>query len=449
MDLGKTQLKILSFVQKDFKFHLKKNIDLSKNSFFYYALWGNCIGFEKLKLFLKGKTKFLSFFKVYFKDIFSICFGHDFEIFNFSASNKRKIILISSASKSNFYKDGSYTDRYFQINSKDFKNIIFYLDYLDKDLPERLDENIVLFRLKKTSVLIGIFSFIMYFFKNFIKVISFKGSVSEFTSQTIRAENLFQKISSLENITHFEKLILPYEGQPFQQFFVKEAKKINKDLLAIGYDHSAPHSLPFHLFYRDGAPDLLYMNGQSQIDHLISYQNWPKNKIKLIPSLRYQNTDQSDFSNTIFLPYQIFNIEIVLNEIELFLKKSNLNSLNTINIKTHPVAVNENSQKYLKNGIQELFIKYSSKFDKSNKSQNISFFIGPTTGVIVALEKDLRVVHICFDPIFDSYSSEMWPNLKTIKIGNNSLEYTLIKKNSFIKFGNDKNLFKNHFIDIK
>ena len=34
MDLGKTQLKILSFVQKDFKFHLKKNIDLSKNSFF-------------------------------------------------------------------------------------------------------------------------------------------------------------------------------------------------------------------------------------------------------------------------------------------------------------------------------------------------------------------------------------------------------------------------------
>ena len=91
----------------------------------------------------------MSFFKVYFKDIFSICFGHDFEIFNFSASNKRKIILISSASKSNFYKDGSYTDRYFQINSKDFKNIIFYLDYLDKDLPERLDENIVLFRLKK------------------------------------------------------------------------------------------------------------------------------------------------------------------------------------------------------------------------------------------------------------------------------------------------------------
>jgi len=86
---------------------------------------------------------------------------------------------------------------------------------------------------------------------------------------------------------------------------------------------------------------------------------------------------------------------------------------------------------------------------KNYNFQNISFFIGPTTGVIVALEKDLRVVHICFDPIFDSYSSEMWPNLKTIKIGNNSLEYTLIKKNSFIKFGNDKNLFKNHFIDIK
>ena len=86
----------------------------------------------------------------------------------------RFLILVRVIKKNNinflclkikFYKDGSYTDRYFQINSKDFKNIIFYLDYLDKDLPERLDENIVLFRLKKTSVLIGIFSFIMYFFK--------------------------------------------------------------------------------------------------------------------------------------------------------------------------------------------------------------------------------------------------------------------------------------------
>ena len=34
MDLGKTQLKILSFVQKDFKFHLKKILIYPKIHFF-------------------------------------------------------------------------------------------------------------------------------------------------------------------------------------------------------------------------------------------------------------------------------------------------------------------------------------------------------------------------------------------------------------------------------
>ena len=189
------------------------------------------------------------------------------------------------------------------------------------------------------------------------------------------------------------------------------------------------------------------MNGQSQIDHLVSFQNWPKDKIKLIPSLRYRNISQSDFSNKIFLPYQIFNKNIVLNELENFLKNSNSNSLNIINVKTHPVAVNKVSQQNLKTDIDKLFEKYSSKFDKTNNSQKISFFIGPTTGVIVALEKELRVIHICFEPLFDSYSSEIWPNLKVTKIGNNSLEYTLIKKNSFIEFAGDKNLFKNFFVD--
>ena len=81
-------------------------------------------------------------------------------------------------------------------------------------------------------------------------------------------------------------------------------------------------------------------------------------------------------------------------------------------------------------------IKYSSN-DKSNKSQNISFY-WTNNRSNCRLGKDLRVVHICFDPIFDSYSSEMWP-LKTI-IGNNSLEYTL-KKNSLQNW-NYKNCLK-------
>ena len=31
-------------------------------------------------------------------------------------------------------------------------------------------------------------------------------------------------------------------------------------------------------------------------------------------------------------------------------------------------------------------------------------FIGATTGVIVALEKKINVIHICFNSVFDSYN---------------------------------------------
>ena len=447
MNIGKTQLKASLLVEKDFQLKNKKNEESAKNSFVYYALWGNCIGFEKLKFNLFGKKKLFNFSKVYLKDLFSLCFGNDYEIYNFDKNIKRKILLISSATKLNFDADGSYNDRYFKINSKNFKQITFYVDYLDINLPSKIDENIVLFKLKNTSLLSGVIFLIKYLAKNLKKIDNLKNFFSRLSCQSIRAENLFKKINLNEDIRNFERLIFPYEGQPFQQHMINESKKINKKLITLGYDHSAPHSLPFHLYHREGAPDLLFVNGESQIDHLIQFQNWPKEKIKLIPTLRYQNISQSEFSNKIFLPYQIFNSNIVLDELEDLLKKAKPKSFNIIDIKTHPVAVNLISQKNLKLNIEELFKKYSSKFDENNQAEKISFFIGPTTGVIVALEKNLKVIHICFEPIFDSYSSELWPNLNIKQITANSLEYSLVKKNSFILFENDKNLFKSNFID--
>ncbi len=43
------------------------------------------------------------------------------------------------------------------------------------------------------------------------------------------------------------------------------------------------------------------------------------------------------------------------------------------------------------------------------------------------IEKNFNVYHICFDPIFDSYSDKMWPELKVEKITNNTIKYFLSK----------------------
>ena len=75
----------------------------------------------------------------------------------------------------------------------------------------------------------------------------------------------------------------------------------------------------------------------------------------------------------------------------------------------------------------------------------ISIFIGSTTGVIVALEKGLKILHICFDPIFDSYSEFFWPNLKVKKLTNNSFIYSLKEKGTFIKFWEGKKTIDNFY----
>ena len=97
----------------------------------------------------------------------------------------------------------------------------------------------------------------------------------------------------------------------------------------------------------------------------------------------------------------------------------------------------------LKKEIEILLAKHESKLN--NVKNKTSIFIGSTTSVIVALEKGLNVYHICFDPIFDSYSDKMWPELKVEKITNNTFKYFLSKKNNFINFGEDEKIFDKYY----
>ena len=145
------------------------------------------------------------------------------------------------------------------------------------------------------------------------------------------------------------------------------------------------------------------------------------------------------------MPYEIFNEKLILKELENYLKNLKNNSLNRINIKIHPVAPNIDSQKNFKLKIEKLFDKYSNKFSPVRTDNDISIFVGPTTGVIVALEKSLKVLHICFDPIFDSYSETLWPELSVKKVSNNTLEYFLKKKEEFLLFKKEENIFEKYY----
>ena len=220
-----------------------------------------------------------------------------------------------------------------------------------------------------------------------------------------------------------------------------------KEIETIGYDHSVPHSLPLNLFFRTGAPDTLIVNSKSQFENSVNFLNWHQERVKLAPSLRYQKNDKEDFKNKIFFPYQIFNPKIVLNEFNNFLSQQDDFSLNKLDIKMHPVSPFIDKQKKLKNELLNIMNKYGNKFNSKNSNKDTSIFIGATTAIIVALEKNIRVFHLCAKPILDSYSNYMWPKLRINYVSQYIFEYKVDEKNNFLTFGDNSEQFNNHYIN--
>jgi len=441
MDIGSLQLNSVRELKK-FSNRLKeKKINTGSSAYTFIATWGDNLGFEFLKYKILKFSNILNFVKILFKDFYFAFTTDSIEIINKFEINKKNKIIFSNASLTDFRSDGSYTDRYFKINSKFYNEYIFIIIYTDKDIPNQIDSNLILLRRKKTFFLKNFFLFI-------IKSLDFILLKRQFSFFNYSGASKFGEklIFSLENNIDFKsitKIFFPYEGITFQQQLCLFSKNINPKINIIGYDHSAPHANPLNLLYREGSPDLLFVNGKSQKNYLINYLDWPSEKIKIVPSLRYKNNSKEKFENTIFFPWKISNSKIVIDSLTNLLENIKTNSLGNLKVKIHPVCADMKKQLRLKKEIEILLAKHESKLNNVNNKTSI--FIGSTTSVIVALEKNLNVYHICFDPIFDSYSDKMWPELKVEKITNNTFKYFLSKKNNFINFGKDEKIFDKYY----
>ena len=448
MSIGLNQKKIINIVKKDINAIENSGSNVGTSSLAYFALWGKTPGYKKLCFKLRGGLSVFSFLKIILKDIISISTHSNYIVYK----QKEKIksdynnLIVSWAGKQNFDEEGSYIDRYFKINSKDFVNSLFFLIYSEDKLPTRFDENIIILKridYKYKYNLIFLFKYILK------KIVFSKFSLKRFfhatSTFTRTAEIILDLLKKEINLKDIRSIIMPYEGQPFQQAIFCEVKKLNKNIATIGYDHSAPQSIPVHLFFRKGAPDLLLVNGPSQERYFVNNLNWPPEKIKIVPSTRYQKNEKINFSNLIFLPYEIFDEKIILKEFENFLKNSDQESLNKLVVKNHPMMSKSSSHIKIKLQLENIMENYKNRFSEKLLISNLSVFIGPTTGAIVALEKKLKTIHICFDPIFESYSEELWSMLKVKQLGSNMFEYKLKKKGEFILFGEEKNIFEKYY----
>ncbi len=91
----------------------------------------------------------------------------------------------------------------------------------------------------------------------------------------------------------------------------------------------------------------------------------------------------------------------------------------------------------------ESYKKSIKKKNTNKKKNNFLIFIGASGGIIEALERGHKVIQIVETPIFDIYSSSIWPNVIKKKLNDKIYMYSIKKRGSLIKFGDKNNSFKN------
>ena len=446
MDVGNQQIKLIKFV-KDF---LEKNkslgIDSSLSGFCYLSTWDETLGYAKLKYKINGWKYIPKFLLILLKNILSIGTHARYVVVkNNHSLEKFNNMIISFSFKKNFQSDGSFTDRYFNENSKFLKNTHWIVISMDDYVPDNLDNNITIIKKEKSFFKFRLFLFFKIFF---LTILNYKFSLKKFFHYFCFHSHFAKIVSSIikKEIkkNNYKIILLPYEAQPFQNNVFLEVKKINNKIKTVGYNSSLLTPLPSEFVYRSGAPDFLLVHGESQVDIFTSTLNWPTSKVILIESLRfrYENKD-SLLANKIFIPRAIHNQAIYVNEFTKLLINSPRNTFPNFTIQNQPTMTNSKKHLKLISKLNKIIKIYKNRFSDEPIKKNTSIFFGVTAAIFEALEKNIKVIHICGDPIFESYNHKIWSNLIVDKKSEYLFTYNISTFGKHINFGQKDNLLEN------
>ena len=399
-----------------------------RNTNFYLASVTKSIGYYILKKIFNIKST--SLFENFIYIISDIYFGINYSVKIIKRKNFKNSfskIVLTWGFKKDFDKNGVFYDKYFNTYSSTQKKILWLIVYLDNDLPKKISSNLVVIKAKGYKIL-NLLSWLKFLFFNTPKI--FKSF--DFFLVNVSSFNFFSKrvIVSLKSILNkkYDEIIIPYEGQPFQNEIIKFLKNKDKNTLVTGYIHSLPVAVPTNFIHKQFSPDRIFLNGKDQIFCFNKILGWPMKKLNYIPSLRFRKSKIIK-KKKILIPYLVNRPDRVLSRIEYIHKK--ISNLNGYTIQSHPAAKNFKSNLRLVSKMQQLID--SDSFLKQSLYDLI--FVGHSGGISEFLENGFKILHICEDPEFECFQSEIWKSIKTTKISKNIFSYKLKKKGNLINFG--------------
>ena len=433
--LFSNQLDLVKKVQIFFKKKILKD-NLARLDLFYLCPFGSFKGSSKLIFFLNKFLAFKMFFLASIKDFVKLFFLAELKIKNFDADKKYKKIVVNWGKFENFSNEGEFFDKHLNVWSSKCPEVLWYIIYMDVKLPKKINKNITLVHKDKNKFN---FKTIKRVISTVLKKKTFKYFNQEISELSILATFVGENFSHLIH-RNLRKVLMPYEGQPFQNSIFLTIHKKNNKTQTVGYIHSFPIGLPTNLARRAGFPKKIIINSKAQQYCLTKFFGWSKKQMYLLPSSRLIKNSKLKMKNKIFLPIQFRNQRFIINQLKELIRIKNLD-LSRFKIKNHPTCLSSLKHLLLIKKISKLI---SNTKHKKNYHKNLSIFIGTTGSVIEALERNIDVFQICEIPILESYNDKIWKYIKYKNLNDYIFEYFKIKNFYLLNFGNSTNLYKKY-----
>ena len=408
--------KIISFYKKD------KKIDISLTPLLYFCTWERNTSYFYFKYVTENKIKYIIFFYYYLiKEFFSLNkYYYNIKNINSDHSNflNKKIEIFWS---DNISRKSKIFNRYtYEI----YKKSVFYI--LIGPKKEKLC-NTFFIQIKKISFL----EIIRYIIKN--KYFSIKKFIHYLNSYSILAIEFKNIILFMLKKSYSKQISIVYEGQPFQNYFIKHIKD-RYSCIVIGLLQNF-NPTPYNLIVKDKAsiPDKLIVYTLDQKYHLVNFFGWDKNSVILKKNF-HKYKKKIKYKNIIFIPFFINNSKIYTENLKFFMQSLSLEIIKSFTIKNHPMM--KNSTKHISlileiKNIINLLLKEKNNTLKSEKNFYYNIFLGTSSGIVESLHiKNVRTIQIFSDANTDIYYQEFWPSIDRTFFNDNTIIYK--KKRRFL-----------------
>lgn len=431
------KIKILNTIKKiNQKFEQKEITSLNSQNF-YFATTAEYYGLLRI-LRLSNEPIAISFYITIIKNILGGIFFSNSEIIKKKYTINYSNIIITWARRANFKNDGSLDDKYFNINSKKTKRTLWIVIYLDKDLPtnikKKINNNILIYR--NIPKKYNFFNYVKFLYQKIFNIKDAELLMHNLSNYSYFSYNFFEMIKKYLT-KDLKYLYLLYEAQPFQNNIIYNLKKNKFKTKIIGYIHAVPLSLPANYIFRKYSPDKIIVNGKDQFECFTKHLYWPKELVKVRPSMRFLRNKKNDMCNKIFLPLCIRNHNQILIQMYNLINKYNFEIFNFV-IQKHPLSLNSKEMANFEKKLNKI-LDQSIKTKKIKNTDKISIFIGSSGAIIEALERGIKVIQVCENPSIETYSNKLFKNILMKKIDSNIFSYKLKNKGKIVMLGNSKN----------